>query len=370
MILWVLRIIFILVAASIGLIWTKMELPLLANGYYWILPLTLGLAILIVVADIAVKEKRIDAISSIYFGIIVGVFLNFMAMLALDPYFNELISADKLNGQAIKTACSLTLGSVLCYITTSFIVQTKDDFRFIVPYVQFAREVKGVRPFILDTSVIIDGRIADVVEGGILDQKLLVPRFILAELQAIADSGDKMRRARGRRGLDILNRLRSNKEIDMTIYERDHAELAGQTVDQKLVLLATQLEGKIVTNDYNLNKVAKLHNVKVINLNDLANAMKPIYLPGERIETKVVRPGETAGQGVGYLDDGTMIVIEEARDYVGKDVTVSVTSVLQTSAGRMIFGCLDKPDTDKNGNDKNGTDKNGGDRNGGDRQRN
>lgn len=341
MVLWVLRIVFILLAGSVGLIWTKLELPLLANGYYWILPLTLGLAILIVLGDIWVREKRIDTISSIYFGIIVGLFLNFMAMLALDPYFNELITNNKQNGEAIRTACSLTLGIVLCYITTSFIIQTKDDFRFIVPYVQFAREFKGIRPYLLDTSVIIDGRIADVVESGILDQKLLVPHFVLNELQTIADSGEKIRRARGRRGLDILNRLRSNKEIDMTIYDRDHPELAGQPVDQKLVLLATILEGKIVTNDYNLNKVARLQNVKVINLNDLANAVKSNFLPGERIATKVVRPGEAVGQGVGYLDDGTMIVIEDGREYVGREVSVAVTSVLQTSAGRMIFAALE-----------------------------
>lgn len=342
MILWVLRVIFILLAGSIGLTWTKMDLPFLTYGYYWILPVTLFAATLIIIGDILVKEKRIDSLSSIYFGIIVGLFLNFMAMLALEPYFNELVAANEASGQAIRTAVSLTLGITLCYITTSFIIQTKDDFRFIVPYVQFSREVRGGRPYLLDTSAIIDGRIADVVQVGIIDTKLVVPQFVLSELQNIADSSDKTRRARGRRGLDILSRLRNDKEIDLSIYERDHSEFGDLPVDQKLVQLAIQLEGKIVTNDYNLNKVAKLHNVKVINLNDLANAMKSIFLPGEKLHTRIVRPGEGAGQGVGYLEDGTMIVVEGARELIGKDVSAAVTSVLQTSAGRMIFGTLEQ----------------------------
>jgi uncharacterized protein YacL len=165
-----------------------------------------------------------------------------------------------------------------------------------------------------------------------------MPRFILAELQSIADSGDRMRRARGRRGLDILNRLRNNEEAELKIYDREYPDMAGQPVDMKLVLLAKHLEGKIVTGDYNLNKIARLHNVHVINLNDIANALKPVFLPGERVEVRIVKPGEEHAQGVGYLDDGTMIVIENGRDHIGETVCMAVTSVLQTSAGRMIFG--------------------------------
>lgn len=342
MMLWVLRVIFILLAGSVGLTWTKLDLPFLTYGYYWILPVTLLAALLVIAADVLIKEKRIDSLSSIYFGIIVGLFLNFMAMLALDPYFNQLISANEANGQAIRTAISLSMGITLCYITTSFIIQTKDDFRFIVPYVQFAREVRGGRPYVLDTSAIIDGRIADVVQVGIIDHKLIVPQFVLAELQAIADSTEKLRRARGRRGLDVLSRMQADKDIDLSIDDRDHADLSNMPVDQRLVQLALQLEAKIVTNDYNLNKVAKLHNVQVVNLNDLANAMKSIFLPGEKLSTRIVRPGESAGQGIGYLEDGTMIVVEGARDLIGKDISASVTSVLQTSAGRMIFGTLEQ----------------------------
>ena len=218
------------------------------------------------------------------------------------------------------------------------LIQTKDDFRFIIPYVEFSKEVKGVRPLVLDTSVVIDGRIADVVDTGILDTQLVMPRFVLAELQAIADSTDKMRRARGRRGLDVLNKLRNKPNVDFTVYERELPEMTGQPVDMKVVLLADHLEGKVVTGDYNLNKVARIHNVPVINLNDIANALKPVFLPGESVQVKIVKPGEESTQGVGYLDDGTMIVVEGGREYIGRMVDIDVTSVLQTSAGRMVFG--------------------------------
>ena len=220
-------------------------------------------------------------------------------------------------------------------------LQTKNDFRFIIPYVEFAREVKGSKPCILDTSVVIDGRIADMVETQILDSQLIMPKFVISELQGIADSSDRLRRSRGRRGLDILNRLRSNPKIDLQIFDRDLPEFAGQPVDLRLVVLAKHLKGRLVTNDYNLNKVARIQGVEVINLNDLANALKPIFLPGEQIEVRVVKAGEEAGQGVGYLEDGTMVVIESGREHIGKQVSIAVTSVLQTSAGRMVFGRCD-----------------------------
>ena len=184
----------------------------------------------------------------------------------------------------------------------------------------------------------IDGRIADVVETYVFDSQLVMPRFAITELQSIADSSDRTRRSRGRRGLDILNRLRNNSEVDLQIFDRDLPEFAGQPVDVKLVMLAKHLEGKLITNDYNLNKVARLHGVGVINLNDVANALKPVFLPGEHVEVRLVKAGEEAGQGVGYLDDGTMVVVESGREHVHEQVSISVTSVLQTSAGRMVFG--------------------------------
>jgi uncharacterized protein YacL len=191
----------------------------------------------------------------------------------------------------------------------------------------------------LDTSVIIDGRIADVCETRILESELIVPRFILQELQNVADSTDRLKRNRGRRGLDMLNKLQTDPKTDVRIW-RDEGSSTNEheSVDSRLVQLARKLNGRVFTNDYNLNKVAQLNSVDVININDLANALKPVVLPGEAMTVKVIKPGEEVGQGVGYLEDGTMVVVEQARDKIGQTLNISVTSVLQTSAGRMIFG--------------------------------
>jgi uncharacterized protein YacL len=170
---------------------------------------------------------------------------------------------------------------------------------------------------------------------------LVIPKFVINELQGIADSSDRLRRSRGRRGLDILNRLRSSETLDVQIFERELPEFAGQPVDLKLVVLARHLSGRLITNDYNLNKVAQLQDVVVINLNDLANAMKPSFLPGEQIGVRIVKAGEEHGQGIGYLADGTMVVVENGRERIGQEVTIAVTSVIQKSAGRMVFGRFD-----------------------------
>ncbi len=188
---------------------------------------------------------------------------------------------------------------------------------------------------ILDTSVIIDGRIADISETGFLEGTFLVPKFILEELQYIADSPDELRRTRGRRGLDILKRLQQHNRLQVEFVEEDVPQAAG--VDSKLVGLALKLRAKILTNDFNLHKVAELQGIEVLNINQLANAMKPAVLPGETLQVQILREGKSQGQGVAYLDDGTMVVIENARRFIGKEVEVAVTSVLQTTAGRMIF---------------------------------
>ncbi|WP_210367522.1 PIN/TRAM domain-containing protein [Bacillus sp. REN3] len=188
---------------------------------------------------------------------------------------------------------------------------------------------------ILDTSVIIDGRIADICQTGFLEGVLVIPQFVLEELQHIADSSDVLKRNRGRRGLDILNRIQKELPIKVEIYEGDFEDI--QEVDSKLVKLAKLTNGVVVTNDFNLNKVCELQKVAVLNINDLANAVKPVVLPGEELNIQVIKDGKEHNQGIAYLDDGTMIVVEEGRDYIGKRIDVLVTSVLQTSAGRMIF---------------------------------
>jgi uncharacterized protein YacL len=266
--------------------------------------------------------------------------LAYVAGLAIAPLFPT-PPGGEIQGNRVKDIVQMGFAAVLCYMCISFLIQTKNDFRFVIPYVEFSKEVKGRRPYILDTSVVIDGRIADVVEADVLDSQLIMPRFVITELQGIADSSDRLRRSRGRRGLDILNKLRTNPKVDLEIYDRDLPEFEGQNVDLRLVSLAKHLEGKLVTNDYNLNKVARLHGVGVINLNDLANALKPVFLPGERLEVRIVKAGEEPGQGVGYLDDGTMVVVEAGREHINQQIQIAVTSVLQTSAGRMVFGRME-----------------------------
>ncbi|MFO1022663.1 MAG: PIN domain-containing protein [Planctomycetales bacterium] len=290
---------------------------------------------LVTLGDWLIRRKRLETISASYFGLLIGLFLAFLLNRALDPLVG------KTDYEAL--AQTLTL-LVLPYICVSLLLQTKSDFRFIIPYVEFAREMKGGRPFLLDTSSIIDGRIADMVDTKIFDSELIVPTFILQELQDIADSGDKLRRNRGRRGLDVLTRLRGNTNIDVKLHDADEDKnTRALSVDQRLVAVAKQLGGKVVTNDFNLNKVASVQGVDVINLNDVANALKPRYLPGEHLFIKIIRPGESPGQGVGYLDDGTMVVCEQGSGLIGKEASVVVTSVLQNSAGRMIFCKLDAP---------------------------
>ena len=295
------------------------------------------LSIGVIAVDMAFPKKKIEWISAIYFGLLIGLVTTYVMQLALEPFFAD--QPGEAGGQtdSVRQSVTATLLLVFSYVGVSFILQTRNDFRFVIPYVEFQRNVKGVKPLILDTSVVIDGRIADVMETKIIDSPLLMPRFAIVELQHIADSSDRNRRTRGRRGLDILSRLQNMQGVDLQIDDTDLPEFANQPVDLKLVALAKRLSGKLVTNDYNLNKVAKLQGVTVINLNDLASALRPVFLPGERFEVDVVKTGEEAGQGVAYLDDGTMVVIDQGRPHIAERVVVTVTSVLQTSAGRMIF---------------------------------
>lgn len=336
MLLLFIRALFMLVVAGLGVRLAGIVAAEKAGNGWVAFVVALVLAVVVVAADLLTPRKRIQTISAIYFGLIVGVILSDLIRNALEPTMT-LYMNDK-----VRLAAAGMLMIFVCYICVSTLLQTKDDFRFIIPYMEFSKEVKGARPLVLDTSVVIDGRIADVAETRVIDQPLVVPRFVLQELQGIADSSDKLRRNRGRRGLDILNRLQKSPGVEVRIHDAEVPELAGiREVDQRLVVLAKHLGGKVVTNDYNLNKIARLQGVEVINLNDLANALKPIVLPGEGLTVKLIKRGEEPGQGVGYLDDGTMVVTEQGAYHLGETVRLTVTSVLQTSAGRMIFGRID-----------------------------
>ncbi|WP_435015881.1 PIN/TRAM domain-containing protein [Tundrisphaera sp. TA3] len=337
MLMLIIRAVFVVVIAGLGVRLARAT----GDTAHWLFIFggVVVSAVIVLVVDLATPRKRIQTISAVYFGLIVGLILGNLVQSAMEPTLT-LFQPDA----NIQRALTGIVTIVICYACVSLLLQTKDDFRFIIPYMEFSKDVKGSRPLVLDTSVVIDGRIADVAETRVIDQPLIVPRFVLQELQGIADSSDKLRRNRGRRGLDILNKLQKSSGIEVKIHDAEIPELAGiREVDQKLVVLAKHLGGRVVTNDYNLNKIARLQGVEVINLNDLANALKPVVLPGEMLTVKILKRGEEPGQGVGYLDDGTMVVTEFGQHHLGETVRLTVTSVLQTSAGRMIFGRMDQP---------------------------
>jgi uncharacterized protein YacL len=349
-----------------------------ANGYVAFFCI-LGAGLLIVLTDVLIRNKQITTLSAIYFGLLLGLLLGNILSTALEPFLFDLGTlrppsgrapylvvhpADKdgsihvdvkqgsgssgnsggqeVRGQYERRALSLILTVICCYIAISTLLQTKDEFRFIIPYVEFSKQVKGSKPLVLDTSVIIDGRIADICDTRFIDAKMIVPRFVLQELQSVADSSDKLKRNRGRRGLDMLKRMQNNPKVELQMHEANLPVLRDvQKVDERLVVLAKALDARVVTNDYNLNKIAQLQGVEVINLNELANALKSVALPGELMIVRLVKPGDQYGQGVGYLEDGTMVVVEQGRTAIGQEVSITVTSVLQTPAGRMIFGRLE-----------------------------
>ena len=302
----------------------------------------------VVYADVRQTEKRVATASAVFFGLAGGLGVGWLVGLALDPLIQAvptLWSSNPEEGAKLAGRVSGVLRALVmlggAYGAVTLLVQTRDDFRVVIPFVEFTKQVKGGRPMVLDTSVIIDGRIADLCDTRIIDTRLIVPKFILQELQGIADSSDKLKRNRGRRGLDILKKMQGNPKIDLQMHDGNAGELKPgekMKVDERLVAFAKVIGGRIVTNDFNLNKMAQLQGVDVVNLNEVSNSLKTVALPGEYLVLKVVRAGDQLGQGVGYLEDGTMVVVEQGRNLIGQEVSIVVTSVLQNPAGRMIFG--------------------------------
>lgn len=356
MVLHVLRALFVLLMSAVGYFYAT-QTDMWGDFTWLAMMVALAVGVLFVCIDILSTRRKLAIFSGTFFGLVVGILiayaLSFVVNLLMEQFIAPQITERGIDlaagqRQTIANYVNMLIGVITCYLAISFILQTKDDFRFVIPYVEFSKQTKGARQILLDTSVLIDGRINDIANTGIFESQLVVPRFVLRELQQVADSADRLKRARGRRGLDMLARLQANKRVEVIIYDHTPNESVGE-VDQQLVALAQDINARILTNDYNLNKVAQLRGVDVINLNELANALKPAVLPGERMTIRLVKPGEESGQGVGYLDDGTMVVVEQGRTYVGQEVEFTVTSALQTNAGRMIFGRI-----------SNGTDAQGG----------
>jgi uncharacterized protein YacL len=340
MLLWMLRFCFI--AVVIGLATGALSYFIGKENTsvgLWTFAGIVVVGIAVVSVDLLVRNKQITTISAVYFGLLMGFLLGTLFWSALEPLALETM---KNSAPDLIQPLRLFITLVCCYVSIATLLQTKDEFRFIIPYVEFSKQVKGGRPLVLDTSVIIDGRIADICDTSIIDTKLIVPRFVLQELQSIADSSDKIKRNRGRRGLDMLKRMQNNTKVTLQMHEGNLPALVDvHKVDERLVVLAKALGARVVTNDFNLNKIAQLQGVEVINLNELSNALKLVALPGEVLTVKIVKQGDQLGQGVGYLDDGTMVVVEQGRSAIGQEVSIAVTSVLQTPAGRMIFGKID-----------------------------
>jgi uncharacterized protein YacL len=335
MVIWGLRGVFVVLIAAVA--FTIGDDTQGQKDRFLVMISAIGVALVLIGVDMFLPRKSLAALSGAFLGLVVGMVAAWGLGLVLDSLVKSV--APEVAGASAVSVIKLMVGTVCCYLTISFVLQTKDDIRFVIPYVEFAKQTRGNRPLVLDTSVIIDGRIADICDTRIIDSPLIIPRFVLQELQSIADSSDKLKRNRGRRGLDMLNKLQTNDKVEIKISEARLPTIDETAdVDHKLVELAKKIDGRIVTNDYNLNKIAQLRGVDVININDMANALKPVVLPGETIRVKIIKPGEEPGQGVGYLEDGTMIVAENSREKINEEVTLAVTSVLQTSAGRMIFG--------------------------------
>ena len=321
--LHVVRALFILACGTVGWV-TGIDL------YHqpWLgLIIGLGAGTIFTALQLLATRQLASVVITLVFGILVGCLLSYFLIKVLD-LLNEDMAANA------KMYRNFAIAVVLSFLSVLTILHVKDDFKFVIPFVELKREGGGMKAVILDTSAIIDGRIADVMDTKVIDTQVIVPRFVLQELQQVADSQDKLKRNRGRRGLDILNRLRKTKNVE--VHEVGLPDITG--VDAKLVRLAKNLDARIVTTDFNLNKVAQVQGVEVININDLAAALRPVVLQGEKLTIKVIRTGESAGQGVGYLEDGTMVVAEECAGKIGQEVELMVTNVLQTSAGRLIFG--------------------------------
>ena len=292
----------------------------------------LALGIAIVLFEIRLKEISLKRLIGAAIGSVMGILGAFLA--------TRILSSSIPDSASTVPFVQLTTLLLMTYVGLIVGANKGDMLNLAALGGLFGGEKSGKNAFkVLDTSVIIDGRIADVAETGFLDGVLVIPQFVLRELQLVADSADSMKRNRGRRGLDVLQRLQKMPQLHVQIVEEDFP--AVREVDMKLIELGKLYNCKVVTNDFNLNKIASLHGVEVLNINELANSLKPVVLPGESMRVFILKEGKEYNQGVAYLDDGTMVVVDNARKMISKTIDITVTSVLQTTAGKMIFGRFD-----------------------------
>src|ERR1019366_167549 len=333
--LWTIRILFLSLCTTGGYAISQVRPEFTGLSHSGLIGMIMGFGFggWMVAVDEMLKGFSLRAFSAITFGLLLGT----VGALLVDR--SGLFENAEANVRRL-----LRLGLFLGFGYIGIILamrSNKEDFSLIIPYVRFAPQNKPDNLLLLDTSVIVDGRIADLIEANFVEGLIVVPRFVLKELQQIADSNDALKRARGRRGLEVLNRIQRNTRNEVKIYDGDFPE--EKEVDTKLVRLARNLGAKLYTNDYNLGKIAELQKVNYVNLHDLAKSLRVILLPGEMLTLRIVREGKDKGQGVVYLPDGTMVVVNKAQDVVGQQVEVQVQSQLQTGAGVIVFAELKQP---------------------------
>ena len=327
--LWVIRTFFLLLCGVAGYAVSQYR-PEIINGGIYGLGIGLSLGSLLIGLDRMLKGFSLRAFSAATFGLILGTIVAWLI-----DRTQLFIYADEKTRWLIRLGLFLSFGYVGMILAMR---SNKEDFTLLIPYMRFRSQNKPENMIVLDTSVIIDGRIADLIEARFVEGVIVVPKFVLHELQLIADATDPARRARARRGLDILSRLRQNPRSEVRIHEADFPE--EREVDAKLLKLTRALEGKLFTNDFNLGKIAELQSVPYVNLYSLATALKPAVLPGDVFSLRIAREGKDKGQGVGYLSDGTMVVVNGAQTLVGQQVAVQIQSLLQTGAGIIFFAEL------------------------------
>jgi uncharacterized protein YacL len=346
----VLRGLFVLLMAAAGYWFVTVDPEGLGRfeGSKWMaLAVSLSLGVLMVVLDIVSGRRKLAVFGGVTFGLVVGLVVSYAMSFAVTLVVDNVLLADgsSTSRTAVSAFLNLLVGTACCYFAISFVLQTKDDFRFILPYVEFRRDARGSRPIIVDTSALLDGRLVGVIQSGFLPGRLVVPRSVVGELQSLADGKNRGKRQRARKALDRLSHDRRDPAVELDLFDDRVAKFPfgpkrEVEVDERVVQLTRELDGRLLTVDHNLEKVANVQGVPVLSLNALSAATRPEAVPGETLRLPLERRGSSVGQAVGHLTDGTMVVVESAAAKVGEEVEAVVTNVTQTAAGRMIFADL------------------------------
>ncbi len=305
----------------------------------WWIPvlIALGLAFVFLAIDMFTPRKKISLISGVVFGLMAGLMTAWVFSTVMDLVVQTWDLQESTFG-AFTTAIKVLMGVSLSYLGITMVLQTQDEFRLVIPYVEFAKEMRGPLPLVLDTSALIDARIADIAASGLIQQSIVIPEFVLEELQVLADARDRMKRNKGRRGLDIAHKLQRMSGVDVVL---DNTPTQKKGVDLALVELCGRMPAMLVSLDMALVRIATIQKIRVLNVNDLANALKPVVIPGKMITVELIKPGEQHGQAVGYLEDGTMVVAEDGYPHIGQIKELVITSSMQTAAGRLLFARVD-----------------------------